>query len=147
MIAIMCNGRIENAIRDQIYDLKMDCVIGMALLRRPCLFSSPGTCGVILFSQLANLIRLLVVLEEYVVIRENLKSRPIEHDSGFDYLEKKPTKMTVVGFDLGNESCVVAVARQRGIDIVLNDESKSEMPALTGKFVSDSVEEQTEQEE
>ncbi|KAI3700485.1 hypothetical protein L2E82_45115 [Cichorium intybus] len=40
------------------------------------------------------------------------------------------SKMTVVGFDLGNESCVVAVVRQRGIDIVLNDESKSEMPAL-----------------
>ncbi|KAL7598165.1 hypothetical protein Lser_V15G25056 [Lactuca serriola] len=30
--------------------------------------------------------------------------------------------MSVVGFDLGNESCVVAVARQRGIDVVLNDD-------------------------
>ncbi|KAI3789717.1 hypothetical protein L2E82_02520 [Cichorium intybus] len=39
-------------------------------------------------------------------------------------------KMSVVGFDLGNESCVVAVARQRGIDVVLNDESKRETPAL-----------------
>nr|KAJ0201485.1 hypothetical protein LSAT_V11C600305060 [Lactuca sativa] len=38
--------------------------------------------------------------------------------------------MNVVGFDLGNESCVVAVARQRGIDVVLNDESKRETPAL-----------------
>ncbi|XP_052621230.1 heat shock 70 kDa protein 15-like [Lactuca sativa] len=38
--------------------------------------------------------------------------------------------MSVVGFDLGNESCVVAVARQRGIDVVLNDESKHETPAL-----------------
>ncbi|KAI3789733.1 hypothetical protein L2E82_02536 [Cichorium intybus] len=38
--------------------------------------------------------------------------------------------MSVVGFDLGNESCVVAVARQRGIDVVLNDESKRETPAL-----------------
>ena len=36
----------------------------------------------------------------------------------------------MVGFDLGNESCVVAVARQRGIDVVLNDESKRETPAL-----------------
>ncbi|KAJ0977863.1 hypothetical protein J5N97_013337 [Dioscorea zingiberensis] len=32
--------------------------------------------------------------------------------------------MSVVGFDLGNENCLVAVARQRGIDVVLNDESK-----------------------
>ncbi|GJW92708.1 heat shock 70 kDa protein 15-like protein [Tanacetum coccineum] len=38
--------------------------------------------------------------------------------------------MSVVGFDLGNESCVVAVARQRGIDVILNDESKRETPAL-----------------
>ncbi|KAL7614327.1 hypothetical protein Lser_V15G06982 [Lactuca serriola] len=38
--------------------------------------------------------------------------------------------MSVVGFDLGNESCVVAVARQRGIHVVLNDESKRETPAL-----------------
>ncbi|KAI7748651.1 hypothetical protein M8C21_012451, partial [Ambrosia artemisiifolia] len=38
--------------------------------------------------------------------------------------------MSVVGFDLGNESCVVAVARQRGIDVVLNDESKRETPAI-----------------
>ncbi|KAK1416833.1 hypothetical protein QVD17_25950 [Tagetes erecta] len=40
------------------------------------------------------------------------------------------TEMSVVGFDLGNESCVVAVARQRGIDVVLNDESKRETPAI-----------------
>lgn len=36
----------------------------------------------------------------------------------------------MVGFDLGNESCIVAVARQRGIDVVLNDESKRETPAV-----------------
>ncbi|CAL9195417.1 unnamed protein product [Musa hybrid cultivar] len=39
-------------------------------------------------------------------------------------------KMSVVGFDVGNESCIVAVARQRGIDVVLNDESKRETPAV-----------------
>ena len=38
--------------------------------------------------------------------------------------------MSVVGFDVGNESCIVAVARQRGIDVVLNDESKRETPAV-----------------
>ncbi|XP_074285292.1 heat shock 70 kDa protein 15-like [Silene latifolia] len=38
--------------------------------------------------------------------------------------------MSVVGFDFGNESCVVAVARQRGIDVVLNDESKRETPSI-----------------
>lgn len=36
----------------------------------------------------------------------------------------------MVGFDFGNESGIVAVARQRGIDVVLNDESKRETPAL-----------------
>ncbi|XP_042414310.1 heat shock 70 kDa protein 15-like [Zingiber officinale] len=38
--------------------------------------------------------------------------------------------MSVVGFDVGNESGIVAVARQRGIDVVLNDESKRETPAI-----------------
>ncbi|KAF7124663.1 hypothetical protein RHSIM_Rhsim12G0198100 [Rhododendron simsii] len=38
--------------------------------------------------------------------------------------------MSVVGFDLGNESCVVAVARQIRIDVVLNDESKGATPAI-----------------
>lgn len=38
--------------------------------------------------------------------------------------------MSVVGFDFGNENCIVAVARQRGIDVVLNDESKRETPAI-----------------
>ncbi|KMZ56466.1 Heat shock 70 kDa protein 14 [Zostera marina] len=38
--------------------------------------------------------------------------------------------MSVVGFDIGNESCLVAVARQRGIDVILNDESKRETPAV-----------------
>ncbi|KAL6539160.1 hypothetical protein OROGR_011809 [Orobanche gracilis] len=38
--------------------------------------------------------------------------------------------MSVVGFDFGNDSSVVAVARQRGIDVVLNDESKRETPSV-----------------
>ncbi|CAM8905077.1 unnamed protein product [Rhodiola kirilowii] len=38
--------------------------------------------------------------------------------------------MSVVGFDFGNETCVVAVARQRGIDVVLKDGSRRETPAV-----------------
>ena len=38
--------------------------------------------------------------------------------------------MSVVGLDIGNENCIVGVARQRGIDVVLNDESKRETPAM-----------------
>ncbi|EOA39731.1 hypothetical protein CARUB_v10008380mg [Capsella rubella] len=38
--------------------------------------------------------------------------------------------MSVVGFDVGNENCVIAVAKQRGIDILLNDESNRENPAM-----------------
>ncbi|GLJ31905.1 hypothetical protein SUGI_0642170 [Cryptomeria japonica] len=38
--------------------------------------------------------------------------------------------MSVIGLDIGNENCVVAVAKQRGIDVVLNDESKRETPAM-----------------
>lgn len=38
--------------------------------------------------------------------------------------------MSVVGFDFGNENCVIAVAKQRGIDVLLNDESKRETPAV-----------------
>lgn len=38
--------------------------------------------------------------------------------------------MSVVGFDIGNENCVIAVAKQRGIDVLLNDESKRETPSV-----------------
>lgn len=38
--------------------------------------------------------------------------------------------MSVVGFDFGNENCLVAVARKRGINVVLNDESNRETPAI-----------------
>ncbi|KAK2974813.1 hypothetical protein RJ640_005597, partial [Escallonia rubra] len=38
--------------------------------------------------------------------------------------------MSVLGFDIGNENCVIAVAKQRGIDVLLNDESKRETPAV-----------------
>ncbi|XP_038898991.1 heat shock 70 kDa protein 16 isoform X2 [Benincasa hispida] len=38
--------------------------------------------------------------------------------------------MSVVGFDIGNENCVIAVSRQRGIDVVLNEESQRETPAV-----------------
>ncbi|KAJ7960763.1 Heat shock 70 kDa protein [Quillaja saponaria] len=38
--------------------------------------------------------------------------------------------MGVVGFDIGNENCVVAVVKQRGIDVLLNDESKRETPSV-----------------
>ncbi|KAL6990790.1 hypothetical protein U1Q18_008912 [Sarracenia purpurea var. burkii] len=38
--------------------------------------------------------------------------------------------MSVVGLDIGNENCVIAVVKQRGIDVLLNDESKRETPAV-----------------
>ncbi|KAL3850865.1 hypothetical protein ACJIZ3_012747 [Penstemon smallii] len=38
--------------------------------------------------------------------------------------------MSVVGFDIGNENCVIGVAKQRGIDVLLNDESKRENPTV-----------------
>ena len=38
--------------------------------------------------------------------------------------------MSVVGFDIGNDNCVIAVAKQGGIDVLLNDESKRETPAV-----------------
>ncbi|XVF03879.1 hypothetical protein REPUB_Repub05bG0031100 [Reevesia pubescens] len=39
--------------------------------------------------------------------------------------------MSVVGFDIGNENCVIAAAvKQRGVDVLLNDESKRETPAV-----------------
>lgn len=38
--------------------------------------------------------------------------------------------MSVVGFDIGNENCVIAAARNRGIDVLLNDESSRETPAV-----------------
>ncbi|KZV37170.1 heat shock 70 kDa protein 16-like [Dorcoceras hygrometricum] len=38
--------------------------------------------------------------------------------------------MSVVGFDIGNENSVIAAAKQRGIDVLLNDESKRETPTV-----------------
>ncbi|KAG2682252.1 hypothetical protein I3760_11G183200 [Carya illinoinensis] len=38
--------------------------------------------------------------------------------------------MSVVGFDIGNENCVIAVVKQRGIDVLMNDESKRETPSV-----------------
>ncbi|KAK9064189.1 hypothetical protein SSX86_015569 [Deinandra increscens subsp. villosa] len=38
--------------------------------------------------------------------------------------------MSVIGFDIGNESCVIAAARRGGVDVLLNDESKNETPAV-----------------
>ncbi|CAK7323941.1 unnamed protein product [Dovyalis caffra] len=41
--------------------------------------------------------------------------------------------MSVVGFDIGNENCVIAVVKQRGVDVLLNDESKRETLAVNFK--------------
>ncbi|CAI9283102.1 unnamed protein product [Lactuca saligna] len=38
--------------------------------------------------------------------------------------------MSVVGLDIGNENCAIAVAKRGGIDVLLNDESKRETPAV-----------------
>ena len=40
------------------------------------------------------------------------------------------TSMSVVGFDFGSANNVVASARRKGIDVVLNDESKRETPCM-----------------
>ncbi|KAJ6401905.1 hypothetical protein OIU84_014061 [Salix udensis] len=42
--------------------------------------------------------------------------------------------MSVVGLDFGNENCVIAVAKERGIDVLLNDESNRETPAVVSFF-------------
>ncbi|XP_043691921.1 heat shock 70 kDa protein 16 isoform X2 [Telopea speciosissima] len=38
--------------------------------------------------------------------------------------------MSVLGFDVGNDKCVVAAAKQRGIDVLLNEESNRETPSV-----------------
>ncbi|GJV74046.1 heat shock 70 kDa protein 16 [Tanacetum coccineum] len=38
--------------------------------------------------------------------------------------------MSVIGFDIGNENCVVAAAKRGGIDVLLNDEAKRETPGV-----------------
>ena len=44
--------------------------------------------------------------------------------------KKKKNKMSVVGIDFGNANNVVALARRKGIDVVLNTESKRETPCM-----------------
>ena len=46
----------------------------------------------------------------------------------FTAVEKN--KMSVVGLDFGNANNVVALARRKGIDVVLNTESKRETPSM-----------------
>lgn len=38
--------------------------------------------------------------------------------------------MSVAGFDTGNETSCVALARKRGVDVIMNAESKRETPAI-----------------
>lgn len=38
--------------------------------------------------------------------------------------------MSVVGFDVGNDTSCVALARKGGIDVLMNKESKRETPAV-----------------
>lgn len=38
--------------------------------------------------------------------------------------------MSVVGFDIGNENCVIGVVKQRGIDVLLNNECNRETPSI-----------------
>lgn len=38
--------------------------------------------------------------------------------------------MSVVGLDIGNDTSCVALARKRGIDVIMNKESKRETPAV-----------------
>ncbi|XP_076915373.1 heat shock 70 kDa protein 16-like [Bidens hawaiensis] len=38
--------------------------------------------------------------------------------------------MSVIGFDIGNESCVIAAEKRGGVDVLLNDESNRETPAV-----------------
>lgn len=43
-----------------------------------------------------------------------------------------PATMSVCGIDLGNDTSLVALARKRGIDMILNSESARETPAMAG---------------
>lgn len=40
--------------------------------------------------------------------------------------------MSVAGFDVGNFTSVVALARRKGVDVILNKESKRETPSMVG---------------
>jgi len=40
--------------------------------------------------------------------------------------------MSVIGLDIGNESSIVGIARKKGIDVLLNNESKRETPSMVG---------------
>lgn len=44
--------------------------------------------------------------------------------------KEEKRRMSVVGIDFGNANNVVALARRKGIDVVLNDESKRETPSM-----------------
>lgn len=45
-------------------------------------------------------------------------------------MRKKKTKMSVVGFDLGNDNCVVASVKPKAVHVLLNGESKYETQSV-----------------
>ncbi|KAL4563052.1 hypothetical protein LXL04_027083 [Taraxacum kok-saghyz] len=45
-------------------------------------------------------------------------------------VHKDLNRMSAVGFDIGNENCAIAVAKHGSIDMLLNEESKRETPAV-----------------
>ncbi|KAL9998924.1 putative Heat shock protein 70 family [Helianthus debilis subsp. tardiflorus] len=43
--------------------------------------------------------------------------------------------MSMIGFDIGNESCVIAAAKRGGVDVLLNNASKHETPAVIRRLI------------
>merc|ERR1712057_14393 len=46
------------------------------------------------------------------------------------HLHQQQQQLSVAGIDFGSKSNVVALARRKGIDVVMNEESKRETPSL-----------------
>ncbi|GKA53727.1 heat shock 70 kDa protein 16 [Tanacetum coccineum] len=68
------------------------------------------------------------------VIDENCKGVARDRDR-FESLKSTRVllenfRMSVIGFDIGNENCVIAAVKGSGIDVLLNDTAKGESPAL-----------------
>lgn len=45
-------------------------------------------------------------------------------------LKLKILEMSVVGFDIGNENCVIVAAKNCGIDVLLNEKSNRKTPVV-----------------
>jgi hypothetical protein len=100
-------------------------------VRHTCWFSrcAQEPAAKILYLQILFLGFILFISLYYITRRDNSVSYKPKKEKTKKLLEQvNRKKMSVVGIDFGNLNTVVAVARNRGIDVIVNEVSNRATP-------------------